>query len=61
MSVVDLSERQPNLVVNMGNAVHVLPLSLIRDIANGNIDASKLQSAILARALLGELNDNNSV
>lgn len=55
MSVVDLSERQPNLVVNMGNAVHVLPLSLIRDIANGNIDASKLQSAILARALLGEI------
>lgn len=55
MSVVDLSERQPHLVVNMGNAVHVLPLSLIRDIANGKVDASKLQSAILARALLGEI------
>lgn len=55
MSIVDLSERQPHLIVNMGNAVHVLPLSLIRDIASGKVDASKLQAAILAKALLSSV------
>lgn len=57
-NVKDISDNQPHLVVNMGNAVHVLPLSLIRNIASGKTYASKLQSAVIARALLNNLENN---
>lgn len=54
-NVTEIGEHQPHLVVDFGNQVHVLPVSLIRAIACGKVESTPLQAAVLAKALLGEI------
>lgn len=34
-TIIEISEKQPHLTINGKNAVHVLPVSLVRDVIEG--------------------------
>lgn len=54
-NITDITDLQPHLVVECGNKTHVIPLSLIRDIAHGRQDASKCVTMAIATALLDNI------
>ena len=55
MGLINLNERQDQVVFNDGDCAHVIPLALIRAIANGSIEPDRLQAQLLARLLLDSL------
>jgi hypothetical protein len=56
-NVTSIGEHQPHMVVNMGDSVHVLPLSLVRAISNGTVIATSEQAAVIARAFIDCMED----
>ena len=53
--IKNINEHQPHIVVNTGDDVHVIPVSLIRDVANGRHLADNQLVMALARIVLDEL------
>jgi hypothetical protein len=49
MSIEDLSERQPHLTVPASDGVHVIPVSLVRDVIAGRQPSSILTEPVLQR------------
>ena len=49
--IEELNKHQPQIIVNLIDSVHVLSVSLIRDIANGRIQATDEQARCIATAL----------
>jgi len=41
-NIISLSEHQPHIVIETKNGVHVLPISLIQKVANGQIDITEI-------------------
>lgn len=54
--IKNIEALQPHIVVNLGESVHVMPVSLVRDIANGRIEATEEQARCLAVALMDYIN-----
>lgn len=53
--IEDLNKHQPHIVVNTGDEVHVVPVALIRNIANGNHLADNKLVRLMAKIILDEL------
>lgn len=53
--IKSINEHQPHIVVNFGDKAHVLPVSLLRQIANGEHLADNELVRVIARALISEL------
>lgn len=54
MTVKNLTDQQQHLTIRDGKLTHVVPVSFVRQVANGQKVDDKL-SAIIARAYLNEL------
>jgi ABC-type uncharacterized transport system permease subunit len=52
---------QQTLVVNTGDQVHVVPVWMIRQVAHGELFADEDLQKAIAVALLGMIDDNNSL
>ncbi|KRV72611.1 hypothetical protein AO738_04005 [Pseudomonas citronellolis] len=46
-----LAERQPHVAVSCTDGVHVLPVSLLRDVIAGRVEASILTEPVLRRVV----------
>lgn len=57
MSVSSITERQPHFVVNVGESVHVFPVSLLREIVNGTRDPEESLGKEIVRAILSDFLD----
>ena len=56
--IIDIQERQPHIVtVDYKGDAHVLPLVLVRDIANNRLQADATTGRVIASALLGFIDD----
>mgnify|MGYP000498258873 CR=1 FL=1 len=53
--IKNINEHQPHIVVNTGDDVHVIPVSLIRDVANGRHLADNRLVMALARIVLDDI------
>lgn len=51
VEVSDLSERLPHLTVTASDGVHVIPVSLIRDVIAGRQPAAILSESLLQRII----------
>lgn len=59
--IKNIEALQPHIVVNLGDSVHVLSLSLIRSIANGQHEASEADTVCVAVALMDYINTSGEV
>ena len=53
--IKNINEHQPHIVVNTGDDVHVIPVTLIRNIANGSHLADNKLVRLMAKIILDEL------
>ena len=53
--IKNLNEHQPHIVINDNNQVHIVPLVLIRNIANGSVKADNELVPLIAKALLDNI------
>ena len=53
--IEDLNEHQPPITITTQDEVHVLPVSLIRNIANGSHLADNKLVRLMAKIILDEL------
>lgn len=59
--IKNIEALQPHIVVNLGDSVHVMPVSLIREIANGRVEASEADTVCIAVALMDYVNMSEDV
>ena len=51
IEIADLSERQPHLTICTPGAVHVVPVTLVRDVIAGRQPAEVLSELVLQRII----------
>lgn len=62
MTVISLEERQQHVTIETESGVHVLPVSLIRDVVAGRNGSDALGEAVIQRIIqewLGLIGDRN--